>query len=73
MILLIDDYSKVVYKEKQLTILRMELMDNYLNMINEIDNSEEYIESYAFLSNGHMYYFYFDVRNQIENTKKDEK
>lgn len=73
MVIMLNNYIHITDKEILLTNNRMDLIHEYLSMIENVDDSDEIYEFYTFEIKDDVYYFYFDERNQIKNTKKEEK
>lgn len=71
--IMLNNYIHIIDKEILLTNNRMDLIHEYLSMIENVDDSDEIYEFYTFEIKDDVYYFYFDERNQIKNTKKEEK
>ena len=70
---MLNNYIHIIDKEILLTNNRMDLIHEYLSMIENVDDSDEIYEFYTFEIKNDVYNFYFDERNQIKNTKKEEK
>lgn len=73
MVIMLNNYIHIIDKEILLTNNRMDLIHEYLSMIENVDDSDEIYEFYTFEIKNDVYNFYFDERNQIKNTKKEEK
>ena len=71
--IMLNNYIHITDKEILLTNDRMDLIHEYLCMIENVDDSDEIYEFYTFEIKDDVYYFYFDERNQIKNTQKEEK
>ena len=71
--IMLNNYIHIIDKEILLTNNRMDLIHEYLSMIENVDDSDEIYEFYTFEIKNDVYNFYFDERNQIKNTKKEEK